>query len=405
MTTSFRVKFRPSSAADCEGTLYFEICRKGLTQEIPTVLRLRAELWDARSERVIPPSGEAAAEVLAVQRQLDGDMDLLAHIVGSFEAYGKKYSARDVAMRFRAADRRVTVLGCLHERIETLTAAGCLGTARNYRRACNSLRNFLSGADLPMCALGERTVASYAAWLRARGVVRNSLSFYMRILRAVYNRAVVERITVQTFPFRNVYTGVDRTRKRAVKEEVILRLRQLPLRPGSALALTRDLFIFSYCMRGMAFVDMAFLRKCDLADEAISYVRRKTGQRLTVSLEPCMREIIARHAARAAATPYLFPILTACDPREAYAQYQTALGCYNLRLAKLSALVGSGVRLSSYTSRHSWATAARDRNIPLPVISAGMGHASEKTTQIYLATLENSVIDSANRTILAALNG
>lgn len=398
------MKFRPSSAADRQGALYFEICRKGLSQQVPTALRLRPEHWDARSERVVLLPGEAAAEVLAVQRLLDGELDLLAQIDRTLGMFGREYSARDVATRFRTADRRITVLECLHQHIEALTAAGHLGTARNYLRARNSFRNFLAGADLPMCALGERTVEAYAAWLRARGVVRNSLSFYMRILRAVYNRAVEARITVQTFPFRNVYTGVDRTRKRAVREEVILRLRQLPLRPGSSLALARDLFIFSYCMRGMAFVDMAFLRKCDLAGDAISYVRRKTGQRLTVSLEPCMREIIDRYALRTAATPYLFPILTACEAREAYAQYQTALGCYNLRLAKLSALVGSGVRLSSYTSRHSWATAARDRNIPLPVISAGMGHASEKTTQIYLAALENSVIDTANRTILAALN-
>ena len=182
------------------------------------------------------------------------------------------------------------------------------------------------------------------------------------------------------------------------------RLKSLDLPVSGALPLARDLFVFSYCMRGMAFVDMAFLRKKDMRDGAIHYVRRKTGQRMTVHLEPCMREIIGRYAPRTRDTPYLFPVLTAEDPARAYAQYQVALNYYNRLLKKLASLLGLDSGLSSYTSRHSWATAARNHNVPLPVISAGMGHTSERTTQIYLSALETSVIDSANRKILASLN-
>lgn len=42
-----------------------------------------------------------------------------------------------------------------------------------------------------------------------------------------------------------------------------------------------------------------------MRDGAIHYVRRKTGQRMTVHLEPCMREIIGRYAPRTRDTPYL----------------------------------------------------------------------------------------------------
>ena len=58
---------------------------------------------------------------------------------------------------------------------------------------------------------------------------------------------------------------------------------------------------------------------------------------------------------------------------------------------------------SFYTARHSWATAARNHQVPVSVISAGMGHTSERTTQIYLTMLENSLIDNANRGILKSL--
>ena len=88
---------------------------------------------------------------------------------------------------------------------------------------------------------------------------------------------------------------------------------------------------------------------------------------------------------------------------QAYAQYQVALNYYNRLLKKLSKRLKLEQGLSSYTSRHSWATAARNHNVPLPVISAGMGHTSERTTQIYLMMLENSVIDRANHGIVASL--
>ena len=87
----------------------------------------------------------------------------------------------------------------------------------------------------------------------------------------------------------------------------------------------------------------------------------------------------------------------------AFSQYQTALGYYNKLLKRLSKILDLDISLSSYTARHSWATAARNHNVPISVISAGMGHTTEKTTQIYLASLESSVIDQANQSILSAL--
>lgn len=153
----------------------------------------------------------------------------------------------------------------------------------------------------------------------------------------------------------------------------------------------------------MSFVDMAFLRKRDLSGGEINYVRRKTGQLMTVHLETCMREIVRRYEWRTRNTPYVFPLLTAEEPGRAYSQYQIALNYYNRQLKRLSQLLGLEEGLSSYASRHSWATAARNHRVPITVISAGMGHTSERTTRIYLSSLESSVIDCANRKILSAL--
>ena len=399
MITSVKVKFRASRVSGKAGTIYYQLTHLRRTRCITTGIRLMPGEWDASAQRAVSPE---PGRVPVWQCRIECDVDRLHRIIRDLGREGRPYTVDEVADRFCAQSCGVGVTAFMREQIAQLTADNRLGTARNYTRTLRSFSGFLG--ELPFAAFTERLVEEYNAYLLRRGVVRNTVSFYMRILRSVYNKAVRRRLAEPASPFGGVYTGVDRTRKRAIDERLIARLKSLDLPVSGALPLARDLFVFSYCMRGMAFVDMAFLRKKDMRDGAIHYVRRKTGQRMTVHLEPCMREIIGRYAPRTRDTPYLFPVLTAEDPARAYAQYQVALNYYNRLLKKLASLLGLDSGLSSYTSRHSWATAARNHNVPLPVISAGMGHTSERTTQIYLSALETSVIDSANRKILASLN-
>ena len=400
MITSVKVKFRASRVSGKAGTIYYQLTHLRRTRCITTGIRLMPGEWDASAQRAVSPE---PGRVPVWQCRIECDVDRLHRIIRDLGREGRPYTVDEVADRFCAQSCGVGVTAFMREQIAQLTADNRLGTARNYTRTLRSFSGFLGGGELPFAAFTERLVEEYNAYLLRRGVVRNTV-FYMRILRSVYNKAVRRRLAEPASPFGGVYTGVDRTRKRAIDERLIARLKSLDLPVSGALPLARDLFVFSYCMRGMAFVDMAFLRKKDMRDGAIHYVRRKTGQRMTVHLEPCMREIIGRYAPRTRDTPYLFPVLTAEDPARAYAQYQVALNYYNRLLKKLASLLGLDSGLSSYTSRHSWATAARNHNVPLPVISAGMGHTSERTTQIYLSALETSVIDSANRKILASLN-
>lgn len=141
-------------------------------------------------------------------------------------------------------------------------------------------------------------VGEYADWLAKRGITSNSSSFYMRNLRSVYNRAVREEGIEQTFPFRYVYTGIDKTAKRSVDEKVIVRLKGLELNDISGLGFARDLFLFSYCTRGMSFVDMAYLRHKDIRNGYICYKRKKTGRPLSIRIEQIVQEIINRYQKR-----------------------------------------------------------------------------------------------------------
>ncbi len=298
--------------------------------------------------------------------------------------------------------KNISVVTFFNEQIEFCRLNRSLGTARNYSRTLSSFLSFMGGRDIPFSRMTGELILRYERWLLSRGVTRNSSSFYIRNLRSIFNKAARRGLTERASPFFNVYTGVDNTRKRAVDEGVILRLLKMDLSHSRALELSRDLFVFRYCTRGMSFVDIAFLRKSDVCGGFITYVRRKPGQQLRIRIEPCIGSIINRYSAAVAGSPYVFPVITTSDPEAAYSQYQVALGYHNRKLKRIGSELG--IPLSSYTARHTWATTARNHNVPISVISEGMGHASEKITRIYLASLDNSVIDEANRGILGELN-
>jgi integrase len=297
------------------------------------------------------------------------------------------------------------VLSFMRQQIELLKNNQQTGTARNYTNTLNSFSAFLGGVDIVFADFTADLMEAYNTYLIKREVVRNTISFYMRILRSIYNKAVQRQLVQQTYPFRNVYTGIDNTRKRAVGEDVISLLCKLDLCHSAPLQLARDLFLFSYATRGMAFIDMAYLRKSDLRNGTLCYVRHKTGQQMQVRIETGVQQLIDRYAHSIKRSPYLLPILKAApETEDNYKQYRVALNYYNRLLKRLSEMLGLDEKgLSSYTSRHSWATAARNHNIPLPVISAGMGHSSEQTTRIYLATLEHSVVDDANLSVIDSI--
>lgn len=394
---TIKVKLRPSSVEGRAGTIFYQVTHRRATQQITTNIRLQPDEWDAIGEQVVV----SVADKSIIQNRIDSDIALLKRIVKDLDSSGVTYSVGDIIKRYKSPECHVSVLDFMKNQIRLMRNANRLGTALNYEKTMKNFTEFLGGVNLPFSAMTEQLIADYNAFLVQRGMVRNSISFYMRIMRAVYNKAVRQKLVEQSHPFTEVYTGIDRTRKRAVSESVISQLYKLKLAEGTPLALARDIFIFSYCTRGMAFVDIAYLKKENIQNGVICYARRKTGQLLSVRIEPSIQRIIDRYSS--ALSPYVFPILTSAGTKQAYEEYQVAINNHNRLLRRLSKMLPTGCKLTSYTSRHSWATAARNHNVPISVISAGMGHTSEQTTQIYLTMLENSVIDDANQGLIRSL--
>ncbi len=168
----------------------------------------------------------------------------------------------------------------------------------------------------------------------------------------------------------------------------------------SDLDYARDMFLFSFYLRGISFIDLAYLRKKDLANGYITYIRKKTGQQLTIRWERSMQEIVDKYPENP--TQYLLPIITRQDGTERK-QYLNKILFVNRKLKQITKLSKIFTPLTMYVSRHSWASIAKSKNVPLSVISEGMGHDNEETTRIYLATIQTNQIDDANSRILKEL--
>lgn len=283
----------------------------------------------------------------------------------------------------------------MQNKIQELKNKGKINTAEKYAVTLRRFSIFRNSVDIPLEQLTTKELKLFEDYLIGKGVVMNTVSFYMRILRAVYNKAIVEEIIPPGKPFTTVYTGIARTKKRAIDEKIIRQLQMLQLKPN--LAFARDMFLFSFYTRGMSFIDMANLRKENITDGIIMYKRKKTGQQILVGLEPCMIEIIKCYEIMTRDSDYLLPLLYQSGET---IKYEAAIRNQNQRLKKISHQLNLSKSLTTYVSRHTWATIARSKGISLSIISEGMGHTSEQTTRIYLSSLDHKIIDRANRRII-----
>lgn len=286
------------------------------------------------------------------------------------------------------------------EVVANLRQEGRMGTAHIYQSTCNRVNEFMQGRPLAFSDVTPEWLSSFQMFLLARQLRWNTVSTYMRMLRAVYFRAVDAGIApYRSRLFNGVYTGTERSVKRAVGADVFRRLQE-PLSTDHNLESARMLFLLLFMLRGIPFVDIAFMRRCDLNGDVISYRRRKTGSSLTVRVEPKAMELIRQLQNKDKNSPYLFPCIQ-CPGSDEYRQYQRALRTFNYRLYKMSKLLGDAGLLSSYTARHSWATIANYQNYQTELISNAMGHSSVKVTETYFKKHTDERIDEMNRGILS----
>lgn len=401
-----KLKFRPSSIAGKEGMLFYQVIHARTARQISTGYRLFSWEWDSFYLSDNFPSScdpSRISHLLKVKKEVSEGLFGIRAIISGLDRSGVPYSSDRVVELFRNSSH-ISGYGLISfgERlIAEMKRIGKVRTAESYATTLNSFVRFRSSlGDIPLDEVDSSLMAEYEVFLRSHDVCPNSSSYYMRNLRAIYNRAVDKGLVLQRTPFRHVYTGIDKTVKRAVSLKVIRQLRELDLTLTPSLEYARDMFLFSFYTRGMSFVDMAFLKRTSLQNGILSYRRHKTNQQLFIRWEPLMQEIVDKYFI--AGLPYLLPVIKDIT-RDERRQYLTAAHFVNEKLKLLGHRLGLSIPLTMYVARHAWASIARSKNVPLAVISEAMGHDSENTTRIYLSSLDTSVVDKANDLILKSL--
>lgn len=393
-----RIRFKSLSSREDEGILFYQITYDRMIRKVPTDMLLYREEWLPELQQAVVIGKDYTRKQYLDQcnETLKKDVLRFNRVLYSLSQKSTSFTVDDIIVSFKKLKEGDSFFSFMKTQIEQLKRMRKYRTTETYQTTMNSFYRFSEGHDIFLDEITEELLVNYECYLKDKGLRMNTISFYMRILRAVYNRAVENGLTEPNYPFKRVYTGIDKTLKRSVSIAVIQKIKDLVLEPGSPMDFARDMFLFSFYTRGMSFVDMAYLKKTNLRGNTLVYQRKKTGQTLFVHWEDCMQQIVEKYSRKSSV--YLLPII--CSPENERTQYKNRGAMINRWLKKIGILLKISTPLTMYVSRHSWASIAHKMDIPITVISEGMGHDSETTTKIYLSSIENEEIDEANKKIL-----
>lgn len=401
------------------GSLCARIIHSRRIKVLTCPLKLYPDEWNEQSQRVILPDEDTGRylHLCKVADTLCNYTSQFEEVVEKLERSGR-YSLDDIVDGYRSRRSLINLYGFAEQQSRSMIRAGQERTARAYRTVCRGFISFNKGRDIPLRHINACMIKEFETYLKDRGKAMNTISYYMRILRAIYWKAIREKLIEpkRENPFEGVFTGFQQTRKRALSIDQLRALNNLDFSSileqeemtkqeqqyDRGLYTCWRYFFFCFHARGMSFVDMAYLRKENIRQGVISYYRKKTGQKIEVTVTPILQRIIDSFVPEVRNSPYLFPVIRDVH-KPVRRQYETGLRLQNSRLKKLSVLAGTDQKLSTHVSRHSWATVGKKQNLPLWVISEGLGHSSEKMTYTYLASFDRSTLDNANEQIAMAI--
>ena len=399
---SIKLKFRPSVNEGKEGSLYYQVIYNRVVRQVATPYKIFPNEWDDEVESIIVKPPTIRCNYLeSIKQTVRNDTNRFYRIEQELARTNSSYTVDNIVDEYRRQSNGSTLFSYMEQMIARYWRQGQHRTSETYSTTLNSFKRFRADIDVYLEDIDSELMEAYENHLKQNNLSPNTISFYMKHLRAVYKRAVDDELVRDKNPFKRVSTSIEKTAKRAISLKALKRLKAMDLSDNSSKRFARDIFLFSFYTRGMSFVDIAYLQKKNLKGDVLSYRRRKTNQPLKIGWEPDMQEILKRYEADTS-SPYLFSIIKDAEgnPRK---QYQNMQFLINRHLKEIGKGLGLHQPLTMYCARHSWASIAHEEGIPLSIISEGMGHDSEKTTQIYLASLKTEVIDKANRKILKLL--
>lgn len=384
-----------------EYPLVMQILHKRLKRVIYTPYQLRPDEFDSARQSALYTDG-----VLYSRKQIkelniftDTKKQELEKVIKYLTECGKDFTTEDIVLRYRLAQSEKYLITFMEGCIAQKQTQGKAGIARAYSSTLRSLNKYIGKRMVAFVDIDHNFVKGYETFLDNSKVKQNTISFYLRNFRTIYNLAYDNGIDVgEGNAFRKIKIKSVKTIKRALKQEVIEQIALMDLTESPELDKARDLFMFSFYTRGMSFVDIVFLKHTDIVEGVIYYRRRKTDQLIEVALTTPLKVLIDKYATD---TEFVLPFINLSNRTSLYERYQLVYGVFYRCLNHLQVKLGLATPLTTYVARHSWATIAKEIGASTSIISESLGHTSEKTTQIYLKGFDRSVIDMVNEQIVS----
>ena len=258
---SIKLKFRPSTIEGKVGSLYYQVIYMRKVRQVSTNFRITRSEWDSKLEDLIIKDDDSsrANYLQYVQNHIEYDKQCFKRIVKKLNISDSPFSVDTIVDEFHKQSFEITLFSYMEKMIAKLWRQGQHRTSETYQATLSSFRKFREGVDVCFDDIDSEMLISYEYHLRAKELAPNTISFYMKRLRAVYNNAVEDGYVENKNPFKKVFTSSEKTVKRAIPLKFVRKLKDLDLSYSPSKSFARDMFLFSFYTRGMAFVDMAYL--------------------------------------------------------------------------------------------------------------------------------------------------
>ena len=361
-------------------------------------ITVKVEHWDF--EKNVPkrncPNKEEIQRII-LERTRDYQEQIL-----DYKIENKEFTTSSLIQKVNSPVKLKTVQSLFDIQIQRLTSADRLNYALTFKDLRNSLVKFNKHLDIYFSDIDIIWLKKYEIWLRSYDLKENTIGIRFRTFRALYNLAIEENIAKsEYYPFDNYKVSKLRqnTAKRSItKNDIMTVINYQASDKENQFAV--DLFAFSYFMGGINFVDISRLTKNNIQDGYLCYVRKKTKRLIKLPLQDKAIELINKYSY--IQNPYLFPILSSFHKTEQQKanRVHKVIGKVNKRLKDIGKELNIPIDLTTYVARHSFATVLKRSGVNTSIISESLGHSSEKVTQIYLDSFENSQIDEAMKNLL-----
>lgn len=288
--------------------------------------------------------------------------------------------------------------------VERLQKGGKVGNARAYENTLKRLKSYLGHTKLKFTDINFDFLEDFQANMLSKGVKQNTISFYLRTVRTIFNKAIKAKVTNRTnYPFEDFSIKHESTQKRAVGKGIIQMMENAELPEGTPIWHHRNYFLLSFYLIGISFVDLAYLKWNDIKEGRVVYKRRKTGKIYSIKLVDKALQILNYYREVENATPYILPIIPSKVigdvTKEMFYTRQGYKNC-NKYLSKIAEQLGRKEKITTYVARHSWATIAKTLGYSKDLIAEALGHEyGNKVTGIYLDNYNNEVIDEVNEQV------